>query len=68
MNLTRNEVIHARECNHVPVLYILSDVNVEYGSGGTPMASGGRGRVFHPWVVDKHGFLEASRFVYRLKN
>lgn len=67
VNLTRNEVDHARKCNNIPVLYVLSEVDVEYRCGGTPIASGGNERVYCPWDVDQDGNLEAMNYSYRME-
>lgn len=47
VNLTRNEVEHARE--HLrPVLFVVSGIKVSYADGGGPAAGGGTARILDP--------------------
>ena len=63
VNLTRNEVEHARERR--TALFVLSHVEVSYADGGEPVASGGNARVLCPWRVDD-GDLTALAYSYRV--
>ena len=62
VNLTRNEVEHARERR--TALFVLSHVEVSY-TGDGPEASGGDARILCPWRVDD-GDLTALAYSYRL--
>ena len=65
VNLTRNEVEHARECAE-SVLFVLSNIDVSYSEDGSPFASGGDPRILRPWRVDDDGELTALTYSYRL--
>ena len=62
VNLTRNEVEHARERR--TALFVLSHIEVSYADDG-PEASGGNARVLCPWRVDD-GDLTALAYSYRV--
>lgn len=64
-NLTRNEVIHAREYR-ASALFVLSHIEVTYDDTG-PVANGGQARIFDPWRVDDDGELTATTYSYRLQ-
>lgn len=65
VNLTRNEVIHAREYR-ASALFVLSHIEVTYDDTG-PVANGGQARIFDPWRVDDDGELTATTYSYRLQ-
>ncbi len=65
VNLTRNEVEHARECSD-SVLFVLSNIEVSYADDGSPVATDGQARILHPWRVDDDGELTARTYSYRL--
>lgn len=65
VNLTRNEVSHAREYS-APVLYVLANIEVSYEDDRSPLASGGQARILNPWRVDQDGELTARTYTYRL--
>ncbi|HSF87711.1 MAG TPA: DUF3883 domain-containing protein [Acidimicrobiia bacterium] len=62
--LTRNEVKHARESP--TALFIMSGITLRYDDDGQPFGEGGVPRVIDPWVIDRHGKLEALAYSYRL--
>lgn len=64
VNLTRNEVEHARE-HPRPVLFVVSGIEVSYADGGSPVASGGTARILDPWRLGE-GELTALSYSYRL--
>lgn len=64
VNLTRNEVAHAREYRR-PVLFVVSGIEVSYGGDGGPVAGGGQARILDPWRLDD-GELAALAYSYRL--
>ena len=64
VNLTRNEVAHAREYRR-PVLFVVSGIEVSYADDGGPVASGGTARTLDPWSLDD-GELAALAYSYRL--
>lgn len=66
VNLTRNEVIHAREYR-ASALFVLSHIEVTYDDTGRPVANGGQARIFDPWRVDDDGELTATTYSYRLQ-
>ena len=64
VNLTRNEVEHARE-HPRPVLFVVSGIEVSYAGDGSPVASGGTARILDPWRLGD-GELAALSYSYRL--
>lgn len=62
VNLTRNEVEHARERR--TALFVLSHIEVSYTDDG-PEASGGDARILCPWGIDD-GELTALTYSYRV--
>ena len=62
VELTRNEVEHARTYPYV-ALFIVTDVVVRQIAQGKPVASGGRDILHHPWRIDD-GTLWPSRYDY----
>jgi hypothetical protein len=61
--LTRNEVHHARGTDSELALFVLS--GIETTKGETPVASGGKERVLHPWIVDETS-LDPIAYEYTL--
>ena len=63
VSLTTNEVDHARDAFPDVALAIVSGIQVEIGSDGRPLATGGDLTSWHPWEIDA-GVLEATVFRY----
>lgn len=63
IELTRNEVTHARTCSCLTALAVVEDIELERGT--PPVATGGRLRVFEPWVIEEDA-LEPLNYSYRL--
>jgi hypothetical protein len=63
VELTRNEVTHARSCSCETALAAVESIQLKPGS--TPSATGGRLRLFSPWAIEDQA-LEPLRYSYRL--
>lgn len=64
VRLTPNEVAHARAYSRT-ALFVVSEVGIGIEADGTPVASGGKQRVFNPWAFDPSR-VQATGYVYRL--
>lgn len=65
VELTRNEVTHARECRYRAVLAVVDCVELERGD--PPIAAGGRLRLDDTWLIEDED-LEPLNFRYTLSD
>jgi hypothetical protein len=63
VELTRNEVKHARKFPYV-ALFIVADIVVRPDDQGKPVATGGRDIPYDPWSTDDDGMLTPSIYEY----
>lgn len=62
--LTPNEVTHARNYPRMS-LFVLAAVEICRSANGEVSASGGRARIYHPWILER-GSLVSTGFRYLL--
>jgi hypothetical protein len=63
INLTANEVVHARKHSGRVVLFVVYDIDVDRSDPANPLATGGTTRITDPFDVDA-GELRATAFTW----